>query len=281
MKLSSKIARAGSSVLVATMLTACASDTVTSPVPGGIRGNVVTTPQSVFLCKIGAAGTTATFSVAATGGTIVNATPTVNASTLDAPQCVPVWNGAGLTGDQTAQLTITETAWTAGQRLNAIVTLVGSTWTNYGTEDGLPLPESKSVSVTVTQTSGGIVWFKNVTEDVPPPSGNGCTPGYWKQEQHFDSWVGFAPSQLFSSVFEDAFPGRSLVGVLGQGGGGLKALGRHTVASLLNASSGVNTQNTVAGVIARFNAVYPGTNAEYENLKNEFEAINELGCPLN
>ena len=27
----------------------------------------------------------------------------------------------------------------------------------------------------------------------PPPGGEGCTPGFWKQDQHFDSWVGFAP----------------------------------------------------------------------------------------
>ena len=27
----------------------------------------------------------------------------------------------------------------------------------------------------------------------PPPGGEGCTPGFWKQTQHFDSWVGFAP----------------------------------------------------------------------------------------
>ncbi len=26
----------------------------------------------------------------------------------------------------------------------------------------------------------------------PPPGGEGCTPGFWKQRQHFDSWVGFA-----------------------------------------------------------------------------------------
>ena len=35
----------------------------------------------------------------------------------------------------------------------------------------------------------------------PPPGGEGCTPGYWKQTQHFDSWVGFAPSDWFDAVF--------------------------------------------------------------------------------
>ena len=44
-----------------------------------------------------------------------------------------------------------------------------------------------------------------------PPSTEGCTPGYWKQPQHFDSWVTYSPSTLFSSVFDDAFPGLTLL----------------------------------------------------------------------
>src|SRR5215210_35264 len=40
------------------------------------------------------------------------------------------------------------------------------------------------------------------TCEVEQPDGNeGCTPGYWKQPQHFDSWVVYSPNQLFSSVF--------------------------------------------------------------------------------
>ena len=35
----------------------------------------------------------------------------------------------------------------------------------------------------------------------PPPGGEGCTPGFWKQDQHFDSWVGFAPTDSFETVF--------------------------------------------------------------------------------
>jgi hypothetical protein len=61
----------------------------------------------------------------------------------------------------------------------------------------------------------------------------------------------------------------------------LNSLGRHTVAALLNAS-----QDLVAypfdrqGVIDAFNAVFPGTNSEYNALKNIFAAANEAGCPL-
>jgi cysteine-rich repeat protein len=113
----------------------------------------------------------------------------------------------------------------------------------------------------------------------------GCTPGYWKQPQHFDSWVGYSPNTLFVTVFgENAFPNKTLLQVLqltGTAYGSLNALGRHTVAALLNAASGVDYGQTTQNVIDQFNAVYPGTGAEYEVLKNSFEADNERGCPLN
>ena len=70
--------------------------------------------------------------------------------------------------------------------------------------------------------------------------GEGCTPGYWKQSHHFDSWPApYTPTMLFSDVFaDDPFPGKTLHDVLKQGGGHIKALGRHTVAALLNAGQG-------------------------------------------
>ncbi len=118
----------------------------------------------------------------------------------------------------------------------------------------------------------------------PPNVGEGCTPGYWKQPQHFDSWPApYTPNTLFSSVFEDAFPGMTLVQVADQGGGGLIALGRHTVAALLNgANDGVDYGPSAQDVIDMFNDVYPsGNDNDYTNLKDVFEGLNESGCPLN
>jgi hypothetical protein len=119
------------------------------------------------------------------------------------------------------------------------------------------------------------------TPPPPPPGDEGCTPGFWRQPQHFDSWTSpYTPGMDFSTVFEDAFPGMTLREVVRLGGGGLNALGRHTVAALLNAASpGVDYPLTTSQVISRFNAVYPGGN--YEALKNVFEGYNESGCPLN
>jgi hypothetical protein len=123
-----------------------------------------------------------------------------------------------------------------------------------------------------------LLFFNTVT---PPGGGEGCTPGYWKQDQHFDSWPApYTPDTQFSDVFEDAFPGMTLLEVASQGGGGLNALGRHTVAALLNAASaGVDYDMTAAEVIAAFNAVFPG--GDYAGLKDTFEGFNEQGCPLN
>ncbi len=111
----------------------------------------------------------------------------------------------------------------------------------------------------------------------------GCTPGYWKQSHHFDSWpLPYTPDTPFGSVFEDAFTGKTLLEVLWTGGGGIKALGRHSVAALLNATAGgVDYPINESSVISMFNNTYPGTKPEYNAKKNGFRDANELGCPLN
>jgi len=115
--------------------------------------------------------------------------------------------------------------------------------------------------------------------------GEGCTPGYWKQPHHFDSWPApYTPNMLFSSVFENAYPGKTLLQVLQNNGNttGLDALGRHTVAALLNSASGnVNYDLTTQNVISMFNDVFPGKKSQYNALKDIFEGFNTRGCPLN
>lgn len=104
-----------------------------------------------------------------------------------------------------------------------------------------------------------------------------CSHGYWKQEQHFDNWVGYSPNQKFSSVFDNAFGNETLEDVLQNGGGGLNVLGRETVGALLNAGK-LNFPYTQAQVIAMFNATYPGTSSAYDSLTAKF-ALPE-NCPL-
>ncbi|MGH7504738.1 MAG: hypothetical protein ACRELX_03770, partial [Longimicrobiales bacterium] len=97
----------------------------------------------------------------------------------------------------------------------------------------------------------------------------------------FDSWPApYTPDTPFSDVFSDAFPGMTLVEVAAQGGGHLKALGRHTVAALLSAASaGVSYDLTVADVITKFNAAF--ASGDYKATHKEFEGFNEQDCPLN
>jgi len=85
-------------------------------------------------------------------------------------------------------------------------------------------------------------------------------------------------------VFENAFPGKTLLQVLQLKGGGLNALGRHTVGALLNASALSGYPYSTGQVISMFNAVFPGTAADYTTLSNLFESKEDdhegIVCPL-
>jgi len=101
----------------------------------------------------------------------------------------------------------------------------------------------------------------------------GCTPGYWKQTQHFGNWEGYTQNQDFDTVFGvNLFnPNITLLQALQRKGGGVNRLARHGAAGLLSASSsGVFYPYTVAEVIALVQA------GDADSLEDG----NELGCPL-
>ncbi|MBY6187808.1 hypothetical protein KUV89_14390 [Marinobacter hydrocarbonoclasticus] len=134
-------------------------------------------------------------------------------------------------------------------------------------------------------TSGG----QNVNNDylvkaaevLKDPGGEGCTPGYWKQRHHFDSWVMYDPDDTFYMAFGSDIFGmdKTLLEVLKTGGGKQYAMGRHAVAALLNALSGdVSYKYTKDEVVAAVQGASMGT---YNDVKNAFEYQNEMGCPLN
>jgi hypothetical protein len=131
-------------------------------------------------------------------------------------------------------------------------------------------------------SEGGITsTVGDLSVDCTPPQegGEGCTPGYWKQTQHFDSWVGYSQGDSFSGVFGVPYE-KTLLEAAQTGGGGEKALGRHAVAALLNASSpDVSYAYTTAEVIALVQDAW--ATGDYESAKNLLEVENELGCPLN
>jgi len=107
--------------------------------------------------------------------------------------------------------------------------------------------------------------------------GEGCTPGFWKQ-QHVYSWVTYKPEDSYEAVFGVAVPGGAptLLEALGDGGGDIDALLRHSTAALLNASNpDVDYAYTVANIIAMVQDAF--ATGDYEIVKDIFETENERG----
>ena len=127
----------------------------------------------------------------------------------------------------------------------------------------------------------------------PPGGGDGCTPGYWKQSHHFDSWpAAYSPNgTTFGEVFTDCGAGdtlnrpesgsicdKTLLQALELRGGGLNALGRHAVAALLSAST-VSYDLTPGQVVSAVNDALSSNS--YSSTKNMLADYNEQNCPLN
>jgi hypothetical protein len=114
-----------------------------------------------------------------------------------------------------------------------------------------------------------------------PAPGEGCTPGFWRQPQHFDSWVGYSPTDDFETVFgvDASFDPHTLLDAVWLGSGGEAALARHAVAALLDATSpDVDYEFTEAEVIALVQEAY--ATGDFDSAKNQLAAENEAGCPI-
>lgn len=120
------------------------------------------------------------------------------------------------------------------------------------------------------------------TPTPPPTGGEGCTPGYWRQEHHFDSWAltPYAPSDAYDPTFGVDGSFDTLLAAVWARGGGENALARHAVAALLNASSpDVNYAYTVDEILAGVQNAY--ATGDFEPFKDALDAANNAGCPLN
>ena len=110
----------------------------------------------------------------------------------------------------------------------------------------------------------------------------GCSPGFWKQEQRFAQWPApYLPEgSLTEALGMDALEGNpSLLDGLQDGGGGLAALLRQAIAAILNAAhADLDYPYSVEEVLALAEAAF--TTGEFEPVKDLFEAANEAECPL-
>ncbi len=122
--------------------------------------------------------------------------------------------------------------------------------------------------------------------------GEGCTPGYWKQSQHFGSWpvdISFTFAEAFdgfcdSNSLELRKPASgdicdlTLLEALDTQGGHQNALARHAAAAWLNAGSTVDffyAQSEVEDMVEA--ALLSGM---YEPTKDALDEANNAGCPL-
>lgn len=123
------------------------------------------------------------------------------------------------------------------------------------------------------------------------PNKEGCTPGFWKQPHHFDSWVTYSPIDTLCSVFTEtcgfSFGGDTLLEALKYHGGPdpedqIKNMLKHAVAALLNAASGdVNYPLSVKAVKDKVNdLIVNGDLFWIEFLKDKFDDLNNRDCPL-
>jgi hypothetical protein len=295
---------AGATLALATIVAGCSSptDNVNAPLATPRLASVQAANGQLFVCKftVGiddhtlssganpptgtASSGTFTASIKSGGGTLAAPFQSGGSVTLSWPSdnnCALVW-----TGTEPAEVTVTETP-EAGTGL-AFYRIV--TTANGGTEASFDVPGIKttptSVDVPVSGTVGTDIWFKNMP--VETTTGNeGCTPGYWKQSQHFDSWTFYTTDQSFNTVFGGTYftPDITLLQALGLNGGGINALARHSVAALLNATNGEvdYPDEDTASIIADFQAAVAGGAGTIESQKNTFDTWNNGvgGCPLN
>jgi hypothetical protein len=170
--------------------------------------------------------------------------------------------------------------------LGGLLALAGSPASSIAVAGETTTSSDSSTTSSSTSTSAS-----TTTSTTTPPGQEGCTPGFWKQPQHLDAWVGFSPSQTLESVFDvpDAFglDDVTLLAALDFEGGPTTAdaaevLLRQAVAALLNAASpDVDYPLTVAEIIAEVNAALAsGDRATILALAEELDTFNNLFCPL-
>lgn len=155
-----------------------------------------------------------------------------------------------------------------------------------------------TATVTTTATDGARFEFLSASDDAwircepgTNGGGEGCTPGYWKQAHHFDSWpAGVTPDTPYDSIFgrvitvrtKDAglVTGPTLLQALSAKGGKINTAARHSTAAYLNSmTTGVSYDLSSDEVISNLQSSVD--NGDFGDLIEALVNFNEQGCPLN
>jgi hypothetical protein len=280
-----------SATLASFLVVGCGPDSPTDPAKTGGpafaaadlgAGNGLANFEFIEVCKYGStADVTVDMTQASSGNT------SVTYSFADG-ECRNLGNFDATVGLGPADITASESNIPAGFQFDSVrTTIVGRN----GASGSVSVSTTNSFAITGADNDIGILLeFYNSATFVP--GDEGCTPGYWKAIQHWDSWVGYTPNQSLESVFDVpnslGYDNTTLVQALEFGGGsgisgGARILLRAAVAALLNSSSpDVDYTMTTAQVIAAVNAALAsGDRNVMITLAGELDADNNLGCPLN
>ena len=164
-----------------------------------------------------------------------------------------------------------------------------------------PKPADETITGTPTVTgriNGDLGVRATFFNEIRPPGTDGCTPGFWKQSQHFAFWTApFTTGTLLDSPTTFVVPGdytgdggawlgnfTLLEGLNFNGGsqlsGAARNLLRAAVAALLNAANpNVNYPMTTGEVVAAVNAALASHDrATMLSVKDELDRFNNLGC---
>jgi uncharacterized repeat protein (TIGR01451 family) len=152
----------------------------------------------------------------------------------------------------------------------------------------------------ITYQTGYTQELDDVTVETEPCGGEGCTPGFWKNNAKnwgANAWCeDFDPGDLFYEVFElpgpvvlnangkKIYSNPTLLEALDANGGGINALARHAVAALLNTCSECvdYAYSDVGALIADVHdAIVSGDANAIQALHEELAYYNEAGCPVN
>jgi hypothetical protein len=210
--------------------------------------------QNFKVCKV---GTDADFTFTVNGGA-------ATAFSLDDGECSSIHQYAGWPPDQ---VSVTETAQ-ANVQLDSIV-LTRELGGGPISVTSTTLLNTYTASGQIEFEEGYVATFYNTPILPPPPGGEGCTPGYWKN--HLSAWPVSAALDFDATFGVDLFnPDVTLGQAVRLGGGGKYRLARHGTAAYLN-SFAINSPYTTAQVIAYVQA----------DDADALEYGNELGCPLN
>lgn len=252
----------------------------------------------VTVCKVSDEAGTFEFTYSVNAGAPQQTSITINAGQENTRVCAaaPLHNSS-LGSSALDVVTVTETDPGAGWTTTVDVeqhfdqTIVAAYDPNYlnDTFDNT----TRSATVQINDDLEKVVVFTNTAPN-DPPGNEGCTPGYWKADQHLDSWVGtgYTTGQTLESVFDvpNAFgvDNSTLLQALSFKGGSTvtdaaKLLLHHAVAALLNAGSpNVNYGMSEADIIADVNAALASNDRDTMlALKSDLDALNNAGCPLN